>query len=134
MKSNPLRTGSLIKAILGAAEWILLIIAAVVTFSNDGSSPWGYWGSVFIVFATLSPILLYVIASTVFNVFNLRLVMKDRHTPSSIERYHRLSRILFIWGIVTGALYSALLVPIFLLENLFLFRAYRKEWENAKSE
>ena len=44
-------------------------------------------------------------------------------------QYRKLSKRYLIWGIVTGGLYGGLFVPIFLLENIFLYSAYKTESE-----
>ena len=126
MRENQLLKGTIIRTIFVFVELIALIVISIITFSNDGTSAWGYWGAVAVVFITLSPIFIYVIASTVFNIFNLTMVIKNKHTTDTIKKYHRLSKAYFIWGIITGCLYGFIL-PIFLLENIFLFNAYRKE-------
>ena len=133
MKDNHLLKGTIIRTLFVFVELVALIVISIITFSNDGTSAWGYWGAVAIVFITLSPIFIYVIASTVFNVFNLNIVIKNKHTPNTIRKYHRLSKVYFIWGMITGGLYGCLLVPIFLLENIFLFNAYKKELKNSEN-
>ena len=133
MKDNHLLKGTIIRTLFVFVELVALIVISIITFSNDGTSAWGYWGAVAIVFITLSPIFIYVIASTVFNVFNLTIVVKNKHTPDTIKKYHRLSKAYFIWGMITGGLYGCLLVPIFLLENIFLFNAYKKELKNSEN-
>ena len=70
MKGIPLVKGSIIRTVFVAIELIALAVISVITFSNDGTSAWGYWGNVAIVFITLSPIFVYVIASAIFNFFN----------------------------------------------------------------
>ena len=127
MRENQLLKGTIIRTIFVFVELVALVVISVITFSNDGTGVWGYWGSVAAVFITLGPIFIYVIASTVFNIFNITMVIKNKHTANTIKKYHRLSKAYFIWGIITGGLYGCLLVPIFLLENIFLFNAYRKE-------
>ena len=133
MKDDRLLKGTIIRTILVFVELVALIVISVITFSNDGTSAWGYWGAVAVVFITLSPIFIYVIASTVFNIFNLTIVVKNKHTADTIKKYHRLSKAYFIWGIITGGLYGCLLVPVFLLENIFLFNAYRKELKRSEN-
>lgn len=133
MKENQLLKGTIIKTVFVFVELVALIIISIITFSNDGTGVWGYWGSVAIVFITLSPIFIYIIASAIFNVFNLNMVIKNKHTADSIKKYHKVSKVYFIWGIITGGLYGGLLVPIFLLENIFLFNGYRKEVEIVKN-
>ena len=107
-------------------ELIALIAISVITFSNDGTNLWGYWGSIAIVFGTLSPIIIYVIASAIFNVFNMVIVLKEKHTDETVAKYYKMSKVFLIWGIVTGALYAFIFVPIFLLENILLFLEYKK--------
>ena len=109
MRENQLLKGTIIRTIFVFVELVALVVISVITFSNDGTSAWGYWGAVAAVFITLSPI------------------FKNKHTANTIKKYHRLSKAYFIWGIITGGLYGCLLVPIFLLENIFLFNAYKKE-------
>ena len=133
MKDDHLLKGTIIRTIFVFVELVALIVISVITFSNDGASAWGYWGAVAAVFITLSPIFVYVIASTVFNIFNLTIVIKNKHTPHTIKKYHGLSKAYFIWGMITGGLYGCLLVPIFLLENIFLFNAYRKELKSSEN-
>ena len=132
MTSQKLRTNTLIRALIGLCELIAIIWMSVVLFANDGNGMWGYWGSIFVVYVTLSPILVYAISSIIFNFFNLRIVFADDHTRESVERYYRASIVFFVWGVVTGALYGFILVPFFFLENVFLFLAYREERENMK--
>ena len=127
MRENQLLKGTIIRTIFVSVELVALVVISVITFSNDGTSAWGYWGAVAVVFITLSPIFVYVIASAVFNIFNLTMVIKNKHTANTIKKYHMLSKAYFIWGIIIGGLYGCLLVPIFLLENIFLFNAYKKE-------
>ena len=125
-----LMKGTIVRTVFVALELIALIVVAIVTFSNDGSSAWGYWGAVAVVFIILSPIYVYVIASAIFNAFNLNVVLKKCHTVESMRKYHNWSRVFLVWGFVTGVVYGCLLVPIFLLENLFLFLGYREEIAN----
>ena len=126
MSNNQLVKGTIIRTIFVAIELISLVVISIITFSNDGTSPWGYWGNVAIVFVTLSPVFVYVIASTIFNIFNLIIVLNKRHTLESTKKYYKISKVYLIWGIITGALYGCLLIPIFLLENIFLLNGYRK--------
>ncbi len=130
---NQIVKGTIIRTIFVIIEIIALIVISIITFSNNGESPWGYWGAVAVVFITLSPIFVYVIASAIFNAFNLIIVLKKRHTVESLKKYHKISKVYFIWGIVTGGLYGCLLVPIFLLENVFLFSGYKKELEQINN-
>ena len=133
MKDRQLLKGTMIRTIFVFVELVALIVISVITLSNDGTSAWGYWGAVAGVFITLSPIFVYVIASAVFNIFNLIMVIKNKHTANTIKKYHRLSKAYFIWGIITVGLYGSILVPIFLLENIFLFNAYKKELKNSEN-
>ena len=133
MRENQLIKGTIIRTIFVFVELVALIVISVITFSNDGTSAWGYWGAVAVVFITLSPIFVYVIASAVFNIFNLAIVIKSKHNADTIKKYYGLSKAYFIWGIVTGGLYGCLLMPIFLLENVFLFNAYKKELKNSEN-
>ncbi len=127
--SDQLVKGTITRTVFVAIELITLIVISIITFLNDGASPWGYWGNVAIVFITLSPVFVYVIASTAFNIFNLVIVLKKKHTVASIKKYHKICVGYFIWGIITGGLYGGILIPIFLLENIFLLKGYRKELE-----
>ena len=61
------------------------------------------------------------------------MVVKNKHTADTIKKYYLLSKVYFICGIIIGGLYGCLLVPIFLLENIFLFNGYRKEVERVKN-
>lgn len=118
--------GTIIRTVFVSLEVIALTAISIYSFFAAADGIWGYWGSLAAIFLLLSPIFIYVIPSAIFNTFNLIIVIKNRHTPCSIIKYHKLSKAYFIWGIVTGALYGSLLVPIFLLENIFLFIGYRK--------
>ena len=82
MRENQLLKGTIIRTIFVFVELVALGVISVITFSNDGTSAWGYWGAVAAVFITLSPIFIYVIASTVFNIFNLTMVIKNKHTAN----------------------------------------------------
>lgn len=132
MNDNKLVKATIARTVFVSIELIALIVISIITLSNDGASPWGYWGIVVIIFGTLSPVIVYIIASAIFNAFNMIVVLKKRHTIESIKKYYKLSKIYLIWGIVTGGLYGFLLVPIFLLENIFLFCEYKKELELVK--
>ena len=132
MNDNKLVKATITRTVFVSIELIALIVISIITLSNDGTSAWGYLGNVVIVFGTLSPVIVYVIASAIFNVFNMSVVFKKRHTIESIKKCYKLSKIYLIWGIVTGGLYGFLLVPIFLLENIFLFCEYKKELELVK--
>ena len=132
MNDNKLVKATITRTVFVSIELIALIVISIITLSNDGTSAWGYWGNVVIVFGTLSPVIVYVIASAIFNVFNMSVVFKKRHTIESIKKCYKLSKIYLIWGIVTSGLYGFLLVPIFLLENIFLFCEYKKEIELVK--
>ena len=125
MNDNKLVKATITRTVFVSIELITLIVISIITFSNDGTSAWGYWGNVVIVFVTLSPIIVYVISSAIFNAFNMNVVLKKRHTSESIKKYYKLSKMYLVWGIVTGGLYGFLLVPIFLLENIFLFCGYK---------
>lgn len=127
MKGISLAKGTIIRTVVLTLELIALVMMATITLTNDGESVWGYWGVVLIEFGVLSPIYVYVIASAVFNAFNFAIVFQKRHTVESIKKYYKISKVYLIWGCVTGALYGCLLVPIFLLENAFLYIAYEKE-------
>ena len=127
MKENTLVKGTIIRTVFVSLEVIALVSISIYSFFAAVDGIWGYWGSLAAIFSLLSPIFIYVIPSSIFNVFNLIIVIKNRHTSDSIIKYHKLSKTFLIWGIITGGLYGSLLVPIFLLENIFLFNAYRKE-------
>jgi len=133
MRDNPWTKGTVIRTLFVALEIIALIVISIITFLNSGESEWGYWGAVAIVFITLSPIFVYVIASAVFNCFHLNMVLRQRHTDESIQKYCKISTAYLFWGIITGALYGAILIPIFLLENVFLFNEYKKELAKIKN-
>jgi len=126
MNYKPLIKGTIIRTIFVSIELITLVIISIITFLNDGKSVWGYWGAVAVVFITLSPVFIYVVASAIFNIFNLIAVLNKQHSVDSIKKYHKLSKVYLIWGIITGGLYGCLLIPIFLLENIFLFDGYRR--------
>lgn len=85
MKDSQIVKGTIIRTCFVVVELIALVVVSIITFSNDGTSAWGYWGSVGIVFGTLSPIFIYVIASAIFNVCNMFVVFKKRHTNDSIK-------------------------------------------------
>ena len=125
MDDKKLVKATIIRTVFVTIEFIAVIVIAILTFSNNRENPWGYWRSVVIVFAMWSPVIVYVIASTIFNVLNMNVVFKRRHTTETIQKYYKLSKIYLICGIVTGGLYGFLLVPIFLLENIFLFCEYK---------
>ncbi len=133
MEKSQLETGTIVRTVFVLVELVALIVCSIVTFSNDGTSEWGYWGAVAIVFITLSPIIVYVVAGAIFNVFNVKIVFKKRHTLESVKKYHKLTVAYLIWGIITGALYGFLLVPVFFLENIFLLNGYKKELERLKN-
>ena len=127
MKYTPLVKGTIIKAVLAGLETIALISILIYSFISAHDGVWGYWGSIIAIISMLSPIYIYAIPNTIFTTNNLIIVTKNRHTPDSIKKYHKLSKRYFIWGVITGGLYGCLLVPIFLFENIFLYIAYRKE-------
>ena len=128
MKYNPLLKATIVKTILAYLEVITLIGILIYSFiSASEESIWGYWGSIIAIVSMLSPIYIYAIPNTIFTTNNLVIVAKNRHTPDSIKKYHKLSKRYFIWGVITGGLYGCLLIPIFLFENIFLYIAYRKE-------
>ena len=127
MKYTLLVKGTIIKAVLAGLETIALISILIYSFLSASDGIWGYWGSIIAIISMLSPIYIYAIPNTIFTTNNLIIVTKNRHTPDSIKKYHKLSKRYFIWGVITGGLYGCLLVPIFLFENIFLYIAYRKE-------
>lgn len=129
MNDHLLRKGTRIKTVFAGLEVMLLIGILLAAFSNDGEGIWGYWGSIAAIVCMLSPIFIYAIPNAVFTVRNLIMVTRDRHTPDSIMQYRKLSKRYLIWGIVTGGLYGGFFVPIFLLENIFLYSAYKTESE-----
>ena len=130
MKDNPFLKGTVIRTLFVILELIGLAVISVIAFSNDGTGNWGYWGSIFVIFVTLSPVILYVIASAVFNAFNLSIVLRRRHTAASIRKYYKLSLAFLIMGILACGMYG--LPVLFLPENLFLFLAYNKEYRKIK--
>ena len=91
MNYKPLVKGTVIKTAFIAFELLALIVVSIFVFSNDGESPWGYWGTAFIVFLTLSPIFVYVISNAFFNAFNLIIVLSKHHTPESIKKYYKIT-------------------------------------------
>lgn len=118
---------SIARTIFVSIELIALIVLLILSFLlNDGSGIWGYWG-IAVLWITIAPILVYVIASAVFNTLNMNKVLKKRHTAETVKQYYNVSKIFLVWGIMTGMLYGFLLPQIFLLENIFLFYEYRKE-------
>ncbi len=133
MKHNPLRTGAIIRTAFVSLELLVGIVFSVLTFGNSGAEPWGYWGNVFAVYVMLSPFLLYVIASAIFNAFNMAIIFQNRHTPKSIQKYYKRTLIFLVWGTVTGTIYGFVFVPIFVLENVFLFFGYGKEREKLQN-
>ncbi len=133
MKENNLIKGTIIRTVFVGLEVIALVAISIYSFINAGTGIWGYWGSLMAIFGLLSPIFAYVIPSAVFNTFNLIVVMRNRHTPDSIKKYHKLSKAYLIWGIITGGLYGCTLIPVFLFENIFLFNGYKREIELIKN-
>ena len=133
MKEDILKKGTVIRTAFVCLEVIALIsISIYAFFAATDDSAWGYWGSLAFIFALLTPIFIYVIPSAIFNTFNLIIVIKKRHTSESIIKYHKLSKVFLIWGVITGALYTVL-APIFLLENIFLYTGYKRELTSAKN-
>ena len=45
MKDIHLLKGTIIRTIFVFVELVALIVISVITFSNDGTSAWGYWGA-----------------------------------------------------------------------------------------
>ena len=127
MKKNPLLRGTIIKTVFAGLEIMVLVGILIYSFLSASDGIWGYWGSIIAFISMLSPIYIYAIPNTIFTTNNLIIVTKNRHTPDSIKKYHKLSKRYFIWGVITGGLYGCLLIPIFLFENIFLYIAYRKE-------
>ena len=127
MKKNPLLRGTIIKTVFAGLEILVLVGILIYSFFSASDGIWGYWGSIIAIIGLLSPIYIYAIPNTIFTMHNLIIVMRNRHTPDSIKKYHKLSKRYFIWGVITGGLYGCLLIPIFLFENIFLYIAYRKE-------
>ncbi|MBR6727728.1 MAG: hypothetical protein IKM08_06010 [Clostridia bacterium] len=134
MNRNDLIRGTIIRTVFVTLELIALVYLSVYSFLYADTGIYGYWGSLLAIFGMLSPIIVYVISSAVFNTANLIMVIKKRHTPESIKKYHKLSRVFLIWGIITGAIYGTVLIPIFLLENIFLLSEYRKETDRIRTE
>lgn len=134
MKENNLLKGTIIKTVLASLEAIALVGILVYSFFAAGEGVWGYWGSIFAIISILSPIYIYAIPNTIFTIHNLLLVTKNHRTPESIQKYYKLSERYLIWGMITGGLYVCLLIPIFLLENIFLFIGYRKEFASTLSK
>ena len=133
MKHNPLLKGTIAKTVFAGLEVIVLLGISIYSFiSASEESIWGYWGSLAVIFGTLSPIFIYAIPNAVFTARNLTIVTRNGHTPDSIKKYHKLSKRYLIWGLITGGLYGSILVPIFLLENIFLYSAYAKELQQTQ--
>lgn len=126
MSDRQIVQGTIIRTFFVVIELIALIDFSIITFSNDGMSVWGYWGSILAEFCMLSPLIIYVIASAIFNLFNMSVVLRKRHTNESIKKYYKLSKIYLTCGIIAAGLYGFFLVPFFLLENIFLFQGYKK--------
>ncbi|MBQ7338691.1 MAG: hypothetical protein IJW40_09610 [Clostridia bacterium] len=133
MKYNPLLKGTIIKTVFAGLEVMVLVGILIYSFLSAGESIWGYWGSIIAIISLLSPIYIYAIPNAIFTTYNLMVVTRNRHTLDSIKKYHKLSKRYLIWGVITGGLYGCLLAPIFLLENIFLYCAYRKELERIKN-
>ena len=127
MKNRQLVRGTVIKTAFTSIELIVLVIMSVIAFTNDGKGVWGYWGSIIVIFAISAPVIVYTFASMIFNVFNIYYVFGDHHTIRSLEKYHKISSVYFTVGIMIGALYGFILLPIFWLENMFLLDAYSVE-------
>ncbi len=125
--------GTIIKTVFAGLEVIVLVGILIYSFLSAGEGIWGYWGSIIIIFSLLSPIYIYAIPNAIFTTYNLVIVTRNRHTPDSIKKYYKLSKRYLIWGVITGGLYGCLLEPIFLLENIFLYSAYRKELERTQN-
>ena len=122
MNDARLKKGAVVKLVFASAETLLLLYGAFRSFSNDGTSNLGYWGVIAVEFTLLSPIIVYVSASLAFSVANLCAVCRCQYTKEELRRYYGWSKAFFIWGLVAGGAYG--IAPIFLLENIFLFRAY----------
>lgn len=126
MKHNSLFKASIIKFVFAEIEAFLLFSLLIYSLIAARNGFWGYWGSIIAVLAMFSPFYIYAIPNTIFATRNLIIVAQNRHTPDSIKKYRKSSKIYFIWGLITSGLYG-IFVPIFLLENIFLFVAYNKE-------
>ncbi len=133
MNQNQLIKGTIIKAIFVSVELTALIAFLLSIFSkpdNDTPGVWGgHWTSVGLVCLMVSPVIVYILINTVFCIFHMNIVLRNRHTDESIRRYHKWSKIVFIVGIVSFALYGGALAVIPLLDNLSLFRGYLRELE-----
>ena len=134
IKNKELLNASIKRTVFVAFEILALAIFSIIVFSNDGSPPWGYWGNVLIPFLVFSPIIVYIIASTIFNTYNMITVVNGRHTFQSIQIYNKTSNIFLVWGVITGAVYGFIFVPFFLLENHSLTKAYKKELDKIQYE
>ena len=126
MKHNSLFKASIIKFVFAEIEALVLLSLLIYSLIAARNGFWGYWGSVIAVLAMFSPFYIYAIPNTIFATRNLIIVAQNRHTPDSIKKYRKSSKIYFIWGLITSGLYG-IFVSIFLLENIFLFVAYSKE-------
>ena len=124
MDSKPLLKGTILRTVVVSLEILALVLIALITVFHDTPNTSDYWFVLFMVFTVLSPIYVYVIGSAIFNTFNLVIVAKNCHTAESIKKYRTLSTVFLVWGIVTGGLYGAILIPIFLLESYCLFSEY----------
>ncbi len=133
MKYNTLLNGTIIKTVFAGLEVIALVGILIYSFISADEGVWGYWGSIIAIIGLLSPIYIYAIPNAIFTIHNLIIVTRNRHTSNSIKRYYKLSKRYFIWGVITGGLYGCILVPIFLLENIFLYIAYRKELDRIQN-
>ena len=126
MKNNSLFKAAIVKFVFAEVEALALLSLLIYSLIAAKNSLWGYLGSVMAVLAMFSPFYIYAIPNTIFAIKNLIIVAQNRHTPDSIKKYHKSSKIYFIWGLITSGLYG-IFVPIFLLENIFLYVAYSKE-------
>ena len=133
MKHNSLFKASIIKFVFAEIEALVLFSLLIYSFiASKDNSFLGYWGSIIVVLAMFSPFYIYAIPNTIFATRNLIIVAQNRHTPDSIKKYLKSSRTYFIWGLITSGLYG-IFVPIFLLENIFLFVAYNKELKRIQA-
>ncbi len=132
MTSNSLLKPTLIRTVFVSLEVIALTALSIYAFLTADTGIWGYWGNILAIFSMLSPIFVYVMHSAVFNTANLIFVLKNRQTPELIRKYRSRSKKYLIWGLITGGLYSGLLAPVFLLENIFLFKEYNRKSEEIE--
>lgn len=133
MSDRQIVIGTIIRTFFVTIELIMLVILFITTFSIEGMSVQEHWVSIIVVLCMLSPLVIYVIASAIFNMFNMNVVLRKRHTNESIQKYYKLSKIYLTCGIIAAGLYGFLFVPFFLLENLFLVLGYKNALNSTQN-